>query len=129
MPITPIRSSWPKLKGTKRSTKFNSTRCTDNFGRSFQSILERDRSNQLRIYQTLGSISGLQWQVHFPLFVNATKIGDYVADFVYLDAKGGRIIEDAKGVLTDICRWKLAHMAAQGDPVELWPLRSGRGRK
>jgi hypothetical protein len=40
-----------------------------------------------------------------------------------------RVIEDAKGILTPMCRWKLKHMAAQGDVVTLWPPRPKKERK
>ena len=103
--------------------KYRNTPCTDSHGRKFPSKLERDRSNQLILAERSGAISNLQRQVRFPLMVGAVKIGTYVADFVYLDATGQRVIEDAKGELTPLCKRSLKHMEAQGDAVTLWPAR------
>jgi hypothetical protein len=77
-----------------------------------------------------GEISGIVIQKRFPLMVRDVEIGEYVADFVYrLPISGAIIIEDAKGVLTPLCRWKLKHMAAQSNPVTLWPPRKPKTRK
>ena len=47
---------------------------------------------------------------------------DYIADFVY--RRGGAVvIEDAKGVVTDVFRIKAKLMAAQGQPVTIWRKR------
>lgn len=48
----------------------------------------------------------------------ASKVGVYVADFVYI-RDGRKIIEDYKGAITDLAAWKVRHMAAQGQPVKL----------
>lgn len=107
-----------------KPTKYGAIRCEFS-GMQFDSRLELRRWHQLTAMQTLGEISNLERQVRFPLMANGVKLGDYVADFRYVAWSGydprGVVIEDAKGVLTPLCSWKLKHMAAQGNPVTLWP--------
>lgn len=98
-------------------------------GIRFASTLEGRRYSLLKIGRDLGQISDLRLQVHFPLLVNGIEIGEYIADFVYLDRDGNRVIEDAKGRETPMFRRSAKHMAAQGDPVTLWPPRKAKRRK
>lgn len=102
-------------------------------GIRFDSKIEATRWQSLRIQERLGEIHHLQHHVAFPLFVNTIHIGDYEADFVYFVGLGLasdiRVIEDVKGMLTPMFRWKAKHMAAQGDIVTLWPVRKKKARK
>lgn len=102
-----------------KPTKYGAIRCEFS-GMQFDSKLELRRWHQLVYMQTMGEISHLERQVRYPLMVDGDKLGDYIADFRYVK-DGSRVIEDAKGVLTPLCAWKLKHMAAQGTPVTLWP--------
>ena len=72
---------------------------------TFDSKREAVRWGELRLLERAGQISDLQRQVRFPIAVNGHPIGLYVADFTYL-AKGQRVVEDSKGVRTDLYRWK-----------------------
>lgn len=107
-----------------KPTKYGAIRCEFS-GMQFDSRLELRRWHQLTAMQALGEISHLERQVRFPLIANGVKLGDYIADFRYVAEGPGmqcrEVIEDAKGVLTPLCAWKLKHMAAQGNPVTLWP--------
>lgn len=97
-------------------------------GIRFDSKLEAGRWQELKLQERAGEISGLRRQVDFPLDVLDSTLGCYRADFTY--TRGGvYVIEDAKGVLTPLCRWKLKHMAAQGEHVTLWPPRQPRKRR
>lgn len=102
-------------------------------GITFDSKLEADRWTTLRSWERLGQIYHLERQIKYPLMVNGIKIGDYIADFRYVingpGMKCSDVIEDAKGILTPVCRWKLKHMAAQGNPVTLWPAPKPKPRK
>lgn len=99
-------------------------------GIRFASTLEGRRYSQLKILEKAGKIWGLCLQVKFPLMVGFDKIGDYVADFVYqCNERECTIIEDAKGKPTAMFRWKAKHMAAQGNPVTLWPEPKKKTRK
>lgn len=112
-----------------RRSKFGAVRCEVD-GLSFDSKMEARRWSQLVLMERAGQVSALARQVHFPLYVGDIRIGDYVADFVYQrEPDGERVIEDAKGVLTPLCAWKLKHMEAQGRTVTLWPPRKPKRRK
>ena len=121
-----LRSSLVGVSEGKRRGKYNN-RKTEREGITFDSKAEADRYTQLRVLEQFGQIVGLQRQVKFPLMVGAVKLGDYIADFVYLK-DGVRVIEDVKGVQTPTFRWKAKHMAAQGDPVTCWPERKRKKR-
>lgn len=109
------------------ASKYHAKRCMVDRER-FDSKLEAGRFGSLKLMERAGAISHLMRQVRFPLLVGGVKIGDYVADFTYLDGSHTQVIEDAKGVLTPLCRWKLKHMEAQGNPVTLWPPRKTKTR-
>jgi hypothetical protein len=99
-------------------------------GIRFDSKLEAKRYAELLALEKAGKISNLTRQDRYPLGVGAVKLGDYVADFsYYCHERGCMIIEDAKGILTPLCRWKLKHMAAIGYEVVLWPPRKVKTRK
>jgi len=103
-------------------------------GVRFDSKAEARRWVELGLLVKAGHIWDLQRQVRFPLYVLQTRIGVYVADFVYTtteDGKaispvtgvwpgltGGAVVEDVKGVRTALYKWKAKHFAAQyGRPI------------
>lgn len=68
-------------------------------GMTFDSQKEMKRFIELELLQKAGEISDLKCQVKYEL-VPKTRIGQpvsYIADFVYLDKAGNKIIEDVKG--------------------------------
>lgn len=81
-------------------------------GRTFDSLHEAARYTELRILERAGIISRLKCQVPFELIPAQYEKGKcversckYVADFTYWE--GGKfIVEDAKGVRTDVYRIK-----------------------
>lgn len=83
----------------------------------------------LSALERCGEISDLQRQVAYPLLVNGIKIGRYIADFVYVNWKGEKVIEDVKGFETQMFRRSAKHMAAQGDPVTVYPPKPKRMKK
>jgi len=80
-------------------------------GKEFASELEADRYKQLTLLQKIGEIKNLRLQVPFLLQESFKKNGktyrkiEYIADFVY-EEKGQVIVEDTKGVKTDIFKIK-----------------------
>lgn len=100
-------------------------------GVRFASKKEARRYGELQVLVKIGEIEGLQLQPRFPCFVwraltqqpgfivPRVYIGDYVADFRYwrrvpsIDGPVGEVIEDVKGVKTDLYRWKKKHVEAQ----------------
>jgi len=86
----------------------------------FDSAGEAKRHAALELKVRAGLISDLRTQVNFPLYAAGTsgrvRVGHYRADFVYT-RDGAMVIEDFKGAITDLAKWKLRHMAAAGTPV------------
>lgn len=82
-------------------------------GVTFDSQREAIRWQELRLMERAGMISGLTRQVPFELIPNVkTRTGKtvrgvkYVADFVYRDQHGRQVVEDAKGMKTEIYKIK-----------------------
>ena len=91
-------------------------------GIRFDSKAEAGRWHTLRMLAMAGEILSLERQVVFPLLVNGVAIGRYIADFVYTETNSGqRVIEDVKGHQTELFKRSAKHMAAQGNPITIWP--------
>lgn len=93
----------------------NSRTVVDNI--KFDSKKEASRYLELKMLEKAKKISNLELQVPFEL-VPAIKINGrmnrkvvYVADFVYLDENGKRVVEDVKGVKTEVYKLKKKLMA------------------
>lgn len=78
----------------------------------FASRAEARRYQELCLLREAGEIKDLQRQKRYPLVVNGEKICVYVADFVYRDREGNAIVEDVKGVATQIFKMKCKLMRA-----------------
>lgn len=78
----------------------------------FDSIAESKRYKELVLLERAGEISNLELQPHFLLQESFRKNGktyrkiEYIADFKYIE-KGKTIVEDVKGLQTDV--FKLKH--------------------
>lgn len=81
-------------------------------GRVFDSKLEASRYCDLKRLAEGGIIRDLKCQVPFEIVVNGLPICKYVADFVYLDIDGRRVVEDAKGIRTREYQFKRKLMRA-----------------
>ena len=80
---------------------------------TFASKREADRYLELKLLVHAGQIVDLELQPLFPLVVNDQKIGTYVADFRYYESGSGvLIVEDVKGVKTEVYRLKAKLMKA-----------------
>ena len=73
-------------------------------GRVFDSKAEAARFVELTRQQEAGLIFGLQCQVPFTLEVNGQLICKYIADFVYINEHGSRVVEDVKSRVTERLR-------------------------
>jgi hypothetical protein len=82
-------------------------------GFRFASKAEARRYVVLRTLERGGVITHLRRQVRFPLHVQGQQIGHYVADFVYRAGGGEEVVEDVKGVETQLFRWKARHFLAE----------------
>lgn len=90
-------------------------------GRTFDSKAEAKRYSELQLLVRCGQIRELQMQVRYELVPGVRLAGEarakpaitYVADFVYFDVQAGRlVIEDVKGMATDVYRIKRHLMKA-----------------
>ena len=90
-------------------SKYRSKRVTLD-GITFDSIRESRRYAELMLLQRAGHISDLRLQVPFELIPSqrdsSGKVVErkvrYIADFVYKDRSGEIVVEDAKGVRTEV---------------------------
>jgi Protein of unknown function (DUF1064) len=81
-------------------------RKTEVDGFIFDSKREANRYQELKLWERSGEISRLELQPAFDLLVMGGKsVGKYIADFRYLK-DGKEVIEDVKGMKTDIYRLK-----------------------
>jgi len=87
-------------------------------GIKFDSQREAKRYWELKILERAGEISELKLQVSFELAPSAIINGrkspprKYVADFTYIE-NGKLVIEDAKGMLTEMYKFKRHLMKSQ----------------
>lgn len=79
----------------------------------FDSIREARRYQELKVMAKAGLITELRLQVPYELIPTQKKYGktiakkiSYYADFVYRDRSGNLIVEDAKGVRTEVYKLK-----------------------
>lgn len=78
----------------------------------FHSLKEANRWKQLKAMEAAGLIHELTRQPKFPLVVDGVHLGHYFADFTY--RKDGEYrVEDVKGHITPLSKWKIKHVWAQ----------------
>ena len=101
---TPICNSY-----TKRGNKYHAEKSG-----GYASRKDHRRANELKLMQRAGLIANLREQVSYEL-IPAQRGADgklieracsYIADFVYTDKNGNTIVEDTKGMRTDVYRIK-----------------------
>lgn len=115
---------YKKIIGAKKTPKYRNKKITID-GITFDSIGESVRHGELKLMQRAGAIQNLQLQVRIPCIINGKKVFTYIADFVYLDTKTGEtIIEDFKGMETDVFKLKKKILEAQGTIITI--IKKGR---
>lgn len=81
-------------------------------GIKFDSIKEANRYTELKLLLRAGKIKELELQPRFLLQPRYRKHNktirsiEYVADFSYIDNKGKKIVEDVKGIKTEVYKLK-----------------------
>lgn len=96
----------------RRYSKYNAKKTIID-GHPFDSKREAERYCELKLFLKAGEIRNLVLQPRFLLQdeffdkngVKHKKI-EYVADFFYIDKEGRNVVEDVKGVLTDVYKIK-----------------------
>ena len=96
----------------RRYSKYNAKKITID-GHDFPSKREAERYCELKLFLKAGLIRNLELQPRFLLqdeFFDKNEIKhkkiEYVADCMYIDKCGKTIVEDVKGVLTDVYKIK-----------------------
>lgn len=97
---------------TKKESKYKAKKTTID-GITFDSKKESKRYLQLKAMEKVGAISKLQLQVPFVLIEKSSygRSIKYVADFVYYNKNGSKVVEDVKGVQTPVYKLKKRLMA------------------
>lgn len=115
----------PKCAAGKRNTSPVQCRCGSIAFTSFPSDTEAKAWLGLRFLEKNKLISNLRKQVWYDLLAygpdgQAVKVGNYVADFVYVE-RGAEVIADAKprAGTDDLADLKLKIMGAMGKPVKI----------
>jgi hypothetical protein len=72
----------------------------------FDSKKELARWQVLKLLLAAGDIHDLERQIPYRIVINDYHVCDYIADFVYADRKNRRIVEDVKGIRTQVYRLK-----------------------
>jgi len=93
-------------------------------GIKFDSPAEAKRYLELRQMERFGEVSDIRLQVAYPFIENGKVCFNYYADFVYvLTATGEEVVEDVKGMMTDIYRLKKKLIDARyGIRIQEWPV-------
>lgn len=82
-------------------------------GYTFDSQAEMRRYQELCLLRAAGNITDLAVHPAYPLVVNGVVVANYVADFSYIETATGReVVEDVKGVRTNVYRIKRKLMLA-----------------
>ena len=91
------------MYGRRFGGKYNNTRVEVD-GMPFDSKREAARWQELRLLERAGEISDLRRQVRYELVpkLPGERPVDYIADFVYRNKDGNEVVEDVKGVRTQV---------------------------
>lgn len=95
-----------------RYNKYKNKKVTVN-GITYDSIKECNRHQELILCERAGFIAELKHQVPFILFEKSEhgRVVKYIADFTYKMPDGRLVVEDVKGVKTDVYKLKKRIMA------------------
>ncbi len=85
--------------------KYGSRRvCADGF--SFDSQMEADHYQELKLLQKAGEIGRIEVHPSFPIVINDIHVCTVILDFAYDQPGAGKIYEDVKGKDTALSRLK-----------------------
>lgn len=91
--------------------------------KGFDSKLEADRYQQLKLLEKAKLLIGLRKQVKLILIVDGNKICTIIPDFEYTLPNGVVVYEDAKGFQTPLwkLKWKLAKTLMPDCEFRIYP--------
>lgn len=99
------------MRNPRRSSKYNSKKILVD-GIKFDSKAEANRYLELKLLEKSGEISDLRLQPKYELQEGFAYRGKrirsitYIADFAYTSKSGEKIVEDVKGMKTDVYQMK-----------------------
>ncbi len=106
MAITLDQAKAAGLLKPKKKSKFRNVR-TARDGLKFDSKAEANRYTDLKARQEAGEIRDLIHHKAYHLTIGGELVCKYEADFVYYDIQRGvQVVEDVKGVVTEVFRIK-----------------------
>ena len=100
-----------KTKKKKKKSKYSAVKTEIN-GIKFDSKKEARRYKELKILEKADEIKSLELQPRFLLQEKFKYNGktirkiEYIADFRYIDVKGNTVVEDVKGMKTEVYKIK-----------------------
>lgn len=103
---TPASSCAASFDTTGKGRKYRNTPTVVD-GISFDSKAEMRRYLDLKLMLDAGEVSELQVHVPFALSVGGTLVCKYIADFVYTDDAGQRVVEDVKSPASRTSTYRL----------------------
>jgi hypothetical protein len=107
--VRPIRAFIDGKETPRKPSKYHNKRTEAASGGTFASMREAAKADQLRMWEKIGAISDLEFQVKYELIPKqkGESALSYVCDFKYRDTKDGRIhVLDSKGMRTDVYKIK-----------------------
>ena len=93
---------------------------------TFDSILESSRYLHLKELLEHNLISDLEIHPPYPCEVNGKKVCVYKADFRYKNKQGETVVEDTKGIQTDVFKLKKKLVEALYPGLEIQVISSPR---
>jgi hypothetical protein len=107
---------WAKAKAKAElpsTHKYRAKATTCSANHRHPSMKEANRCAELRLLERGGEIVDLQFQPRYSLDFNDQKVGSYIGDFYYRDARTEKpVLEDVKGMKTPVYRLKKKLMKA-----------------
>jgi hypothetical protein len=89
-------------------------------GFTFDSKAEAQQYGTLIQHRPRTRITNLKVHPEFPLHVKGYEIGVYEADFSFIDDSGHTRVQDVKGLILPLAKWKIAHFEIEyGLKVEI----------
>jgi hypothetical protein len=99
--------------GKKKNNKYKAVKVRED-GHTFDSRAEYRRYLYLKGRQEKGEIKDLSIHTRYPLYVGNVLIGKLEDDFSYYDSiSDSLVVEDVKGLDTQLSAWKRKHFKAQ----------------
>lgn len=92
-------------KSRKSYSKYGNKKTRYN-GRVYDSKKEANRAMEIDLMIRSGDVKSVEVQPSFPIVVNGKKICTYKADFKITYSDGDVVIEDVKGMRTDVYKIK-----------------------